>query len=584
MKQYAPRGQTAIIVLLLVVLLAAAGAIGLVLRGGGEAGATHSDDAFLVRRGDFDIVIPVSGELAAMKQIEIRNRLDSRAIITEIVAEGTFVKAGDVLMRLNDEEIRNQLRDQQDRVNTAEAALISAQANLEIKIKTREAELAKADLAIQLADLALRSWNEGEVVSRRKELELAVETAEKEYERLAARFAESKKLLEKRFISLDEYKQDEIALMRADANLVQARLDMEVYEKYQYIQDKKQKESDLEQAKSERERIQQQYDAEVRTAQSEVDSKQYQLDSAKEKLEELREQLRNCVVVAPSPGLVVYYSSLESGNRRNDGQPPQVGTELYPNEPVMILPDTTQMIATVKVSEALSGLIKPGQRATVTSDAMPHQPIMGEVLSIGVLAESGGWRDPNRRDYTVRVLLENGADLGLKPAMRCRANIYVDRVEDSLHVPVQAVFRNGPLAYVYVPQDGGYAQRKVAIGRASELYIEIKDGVNEGDLVLLYEPANKEIVARLPMPKDEGPGRRGPGGRPPGMQNDGTDESQQIAADKRRDDDATSGEAVAANAHTASDETQAADVVPAAATTDPSVDDAPAAPVIPVTN
>src|SRR5690606_8792992 len=223
------------------------------------------------------------------------------------------------------------------------------------------------------------------------------------------------------------------------------------------------------------------------------DSKQYQLDSAKEKLEELREQLRNCVVVAPSPGLVVYYSSLESGNRRNDGQPPQVGTELYPNEPVMILPDTTQMIATVKVSEALSGLIKPGQRATVTSDAMPHQPIMGEVLSIGVLAESGGWRDPNRRDYTVRVLLENGADLGLKPAMRCRANIYVDRVEDSLHVPVQAVFRNGPLAYVYVPQDGGYAQRKVAIGRASELYIEIKDGVNEGDLVLLYEPANKEI-------------------------------------------------------------------------------------------
>lgn len=584
MKHHAPRGQIAIIVLLLVAFLAAAGAIGLVLRGGGDAGAGHSDDAFLVRRGDFDIVIPVSGELAAMKQIEIRNRLDSRAIITEIVDEGTFVKEGDVLMRLNDEEIRNQLRDQQDRVNTAEAALISAQASLEIKIKTREAELAKADLAIQLADLALRSWNEGEVVSRRKELELAVETAEKEYERLAARFAESKTLLEKRFISLDEYKQDEIALMRADASLVQARLDMEVYEKYQYVQDKKQKESDLEQAKSERERVQQQYDAEVRTAQSDVDSKQYQLDSAKEKLEELREQLRNCVVVAPSPGLVVYYSSLESGNRRNDGQPPQVGTELHPNEPVMILPDTTQMIATVKVSEALSGLIEPGQRATVTSDAMPHQSIMGEVLSIGVLAESGGWRDPNRRDYTVRVLLRNGADLGLKPAMRCRANIYVDRVEDSLHVPIQAVFRNGPLAYVYVPQDGGYAQRKVAIGRASELYIEIKDGVNEGDLVLLHEPANKEIVARLPMPRNEGPGRRGgPGGRPPGMQDDAADESQQIAADNRQGEDATSDEAVAANAPTTPDQTQA-DVVPAAATSTDAPADAPAASAIPVTN
>ncbi len=38
---------------------------------------------------------------------------------------------------------------------------------------------------------------------------------------------------------------------------------------------------------------------------------------------------------------------------------------------------------------------------------------------------TGGWRDPNRRDYTVKVLLTEGNKLGLKPSMRCKAEIYV---------------------------------------------------------------------------------------------------------------------------------------------------------------
>jgi hypothetical protein len=161
------------------------------------------------------------------------------------------------------------------------------------------------------------------------------------------------------------------------------------------------------------------------------------------------------------------------------------------------------MIASVKVPEALSGTIRPGQRAMITSDANANSALSGEVLSVGVLAESGGWRDPNRRDYTVKILLKDGYDLGLKPSMRCKAEIYVGRVSDALHVPIQSVFRNGPINYVYVPQSGGYAQKKVTIGRASELYIEIKDGLTEGQVVLLREPATEEIVFRLPVPKQE---------------------------------------------------------------------------------
>jgi HlyD family secretion protein len=480
-------GQSSLIVVGIIVVVMVLAAAGLFLRSSSDASERSSQsDYFRVRKGGFDITLPVSGELAALKQIEIRNNLDSRAIITEIITEGTYVNAGDIVLRLNDDEVRNQLREAQDKVNVADSALIAAQAKLEIEVKAR-------DLAVQLAELALKAWQEGEAKTKLEELQLAVQTTVKEHQRLFDRYEQSKELVKKEFISQDELRKDEIAMMQAEFDLAKAKNELMVYQEYQFYQDQAQKLSDLEQARIERE-------AEIRSARSDVDSKQFQLDSAREKLAELQQQLTYCTVIAPAPGLIVYHSSTQSGMGRNEGRPPMVGTEISRNEPVIIIPDTSKMVAAVKVSEALVGQIQIGQRASVSCDAMPDQSITGRVQSVGVLAESGGWRDPNRRDYTVKILLNNGADLGLKPAMRCKANLSVGRVEDALHVPIQAVFRNGPLSYVYVPQGGGFAQKKVITGRSSELYIEITEGLEEGDTVLLRQPAPEEIVSRLPVP------------------------------------------------------------------------------------
>jgi hypothetical protein len=54
-----------------------------------------------------------------------------------------------------------------------------------------------------------------------------------------------------------------------------------------------------------------------------------------------------------------------------------------------------------------------------------------------------------------------------------------------------------------VPRGGGYEQKKVEIGRASELFTEIVSGLEEGQMVLLREPESEEILARLPLPRRE---------------------------------------------------------------------------------
>jgi len=499
--------------------------------GGGDSASvtTAAADLFPVERADFDMVIPVTGELAAQRQVEIRNKLESRALITEIVAEGQSVQKGEVLVRLADQDIRQKVSDAGDKVKSAESTLVAAETMLAIRESTKASDRAKADVAVQMADLALKAWREGEIHKKRQELELAIEVAAINLDRAKTRFEQSSRLLESKYIAKDEFDKDRIEMIQADVRVKQSQKDLEVFEAYTVAQEEAKRSSDLDQALAERERTDQRNDAEIEKAKAEVESSRSRLESARNDLRRATTDLANCTIVAPNEGLVVYATSIDSGGGGRgggDAQAPQVGTELRPNELVIVLPDTSRMVANLKVSEALSGRIRPGQAVTVQSDALPNVPLAGTVQSVSVLAASGGWRDPNRRDYTVRVALDADPSLGLKPSMRCKAEILLDKVQNAMSVPLQAIFRQGPIAFVYVQQGSGYAQRAVRLGRSSELRTEVLDGLKEGERVLLREPLTTEIAAKLDfdalqkaMPPEANPQqamRRGPGGRPAG--------------------------------------------------------------------
>lgn len=464
-----------------------------------------------VDRVDFDMIIPVSGELAALRQVEVRNLLEGRAIITEIVPEGRRVQKGEMLVKFASEDSSDKIKDLQDKLKTSQADAVATEQALAIKQNERLSEIEKAQLQVKLAQLALDGWINGEVVSKRQQFATALEAATIDTERLRKRFTESEELVSKGFISRDEYERDRIGLIQADAKVKQSALDVTVYEKFQLPQDEAKKKSDLEQSVAERERTLQKKDAEIVKAQSDLESAQFRANTAQERLTQGLHQLKNTVIHSPTDGLVVYASSLESGGwgRGADAAPPAAGTELNPNELVMIIPDTSQMVAYLKVSEALSGRIKPDQEVTIFSDANPTVPIRGTVMNVSVLAESGGWRDPNRRDYKVRVLLNESDSLALKPSMRCKASILLGRAVDVLSIPVQAVFRQGAVSFVYVPDGDGFSQKQVKLGRSSEMEVEVLSGVDVGDQVLLREPNADEIIARLPTevtnPKEEAP-------------------------------------------------------------------------------
>lgn len=497
------RGRTArrgmsvwkLVVAVAAVVLAGLGWVAIAGQDNGKARAPSLEMTTATVRS-FTITTLANGELAAKNQYEIRNKVESRTSIVEIIPEGTMAKAGDVLIRLADEDLRNRIAEEELAVIQARTELENAEAAEKIQVSENESKLRAAESTLAIATLTFEQWERGDVLKQRQQLKLEVEKAEKNFDRLSSKYENSKRLYEADFLSKDELDRDEIDFIQARAAVQTARLDLDVYEEYQYHKDAEERRRAVEEATAELERVLQENEINLRSRQTQTANRRRQLALREDKLNELLEQLKYCTVVAPRDGLVVYGSSVQSDMRRwmNEGGL-AVGVEVGNNDLLIALPDTAEMTASVKVHESIAGRVRPGQTATVKVEAI-DQTISGVVASVGVLAESGGWRDPNRREYTVKIHLdtETARGMNLKPTLRCEARIELGRVENALAVPVQAVFNDGPVRYVLRSLPTGRFERvPVMLGRTSDTDAEILRGLSAGDRVLLREPTAGEI-------------------------------------------------------------------------------------------
>jgi hypothetical protein len=72
--------------------------------------------------------------------------------------------------------------------------------------------------------------------------------------------------------------------------------------------------------------------------------------------------------------------------------------------------------------------------------------------------------------------------------MTCRAEIIVDRYEDALYLPIQAVTRVDGKPTVYVQNGGGSEARAIETGLDNNRFIRVISGLDEGEMVSLAPP------------------------------------------------------------------------------------------------
>ena len=139
----------------------------------------------------------------------------------------------------------------------------------------------------------------------------------------------------------------------------------------------------------------------------------------------------------------------------------------------------------LKVPEAWVDQLAPKMKARVKVDAFADLTLDGEVIEIAPLPDAGTFANSNIKVYTTRIRLGR-RQAGLRPGLTAGAEIVLDERDEAISVPYGAVIAYDGKDHVALKRpDGGVEWRDVVLGTGGDEIVEVKEGLRDGDQVIL---------------------------------------------------------------------------------------------------
>ena len=224
----------------------------------------------------------------------------------------------------------------------------------------------------------------------------------------------------------------------------------------------------------------QNYQLKVQQANADMTEVLIELDKDRRTKAEMEQVLNNFVIKAPAAGMVIY-------KREWNGQKRTVGSEISSWDlTVATLPDLSSMISKTYVNEIDISKIKKGQKVRIGVDAFPDKKFTGVVSDVANIGE----QLPNTDAKVFEVVIKlDKIDPILRPSMTTSNAILIKSYDDVLSIPLEAVYTNDSLTYVYTKNGN---RQVVVLDEANENEIIVENGLKEGDIVYLSPPDEPE--------------------------------------------------------------------------------------------
>jgi RND family efflux transporter MFP subunit len=155
------------------------------------------------------------------------------------------------------------------------------------------------------------------------------------------------------------------------------------------------------------------------------------------------------------------------------------GMRFMPGEMLYQVTDLGAVWVIADVFEQDIGTMRPGARATVRITAYPDKAFSGIVTYVYPTLKA------ETRTIPVRIELPNPGQL-LKPAMFAQVELPAGSARPVLTVPDSAVIDRGTRSIVLVQLgEGRFEPRDVKLGARAENYVQVLEGVREGEQVVV---------------------------------------------------------------------------------------------------
>jgi HlyD family secretion protein len=436
-------------------------------------------------KGPFEVKIVEVGTLQALRSVTYSSSVPgSQAKILEIVPEGTQVAVGDLLVKFDREPFAEELERSKAQLAQAEAELVKAEQELKLLSIAAQEEMTESKDKLRLSELELSSVIEGKGKLAEAESAAQLAQAERELQKAEASFEDLKPLLAEGFITKLELDRAQQAVEKAKEDLEILRIKHRTYMEYTRpaeVEASRSAVANRKESVRQAERAGSYRLSQAEAALKLAESKHAELIS---RVSTQSQNLEQCEIRATVAGLVIYKDVFFGSEKRKV----QVGDQVWPNQPLIMLPDLSKMVVETQVRETDIYKVEKNQHVAISVDAYPELELRGQVDYIGTLAQEDDTLRAGKY-FTVTILVDE-ADQRLRPGMSARVELLVERLASAVYVPLEAVFERGGKHYGYVMNGGSPEAREVLVGPSNENHIVIEAGIEAGDRVLLGDPAD----------------------------------------------------------------------------------------------
>jgi HlyD family secretion protein len=423
-------------------------------------------DFLHVSRTDLNPVLSAPGRLESSRRTVVRCELENLAgasgggssTLLTALPEGSAVKKGDILATLDVSTYEEMLRQQLITVEQAKASHLQAQLNHEIAL------------------LGVREYRDGTVQETIKGLEGSIALARSDLSRAKDHLTWTKRMAVKGYLSDAQITSEEHGVSQLELSLQQKLTSLELFQRFTLPKTEKN------------------LQGQVKSAETSLGNETLRLQKQVERLDILKKQVARCTIRAPHDGVLFYYK--EGGGPRGGGASIAEGMVVRQRQALFYLPDLTEMEVQVAVNESVVDRVIPGQRVSITFEALPKLVLMGRVISIGQIPTRVTVRGDDRqpmdtgiRFFTTIVKLD-AVDSQLKPGMSTMVDFALSRRRDVLAIPHEAVRSDGAKKVCFIANDEHLERREVKIGQDTAEMVEVLDGLHEGEMVALNPPGN----------------------------------------------------------------------------------------------
>lgn len=245
---------------------------------------------------------------------------------------------------------------------------------------------------------------------------------------------------------------------------------------------KRKVEMDLDKAERKLNQVKEAYKLVVKQEGNKVDRRYLSIKQLQQRVDAIKELRANLIINSPKSGIITYYQ-YPSGGYVQTGS----GVSRYSNI-IATFPNMNKWVTKTYINEIDISLIKPGQKVKIGIDAFPDKELNGEVVEVANMGLTVPQSDAKAFEVKIKIL---DSDEEIKPGMTTSNIIQVGRFEDVVYIPIESVFKNDSLSYVYLASNE-MKKQVIETGDENENFVIVYQGITEGQELHLSEPENAE--------------------------------------------------------------------------------------------